>query len=89
MKIKDGMILRQVAGKYVAVPTGKAAENFNGLIRLNETGHDVWVGIENGLTVDEIAKKFTEDYEDVTFEYAKECVEKLVESLKKEGFVTE
>ena len=38
MKIKEGFILRKVGIQYVVAATGKASENFNGMLRLNESG---------------------------------------------------
>ena len=38
MKIKDGFILRNVAGNNVVVPIGQATIDFNGMIILNDTG---------------------------------------------------
>lgn len=38
MKIKEGFILRNVAGSYVVVPIGEATLDFNGMMSLNETG---------------------------------------------------
>ncbi len=37
MKIKDGFILRNVAGNNVVVPIGQATIDFNGMISLNDT----------------------------------------------------
>ena len=38
MKIKDGFMIREVAGSYVVVPVGKRADEFNGMVHWNETG---------------------------------------------------
>ena len=38
MKLKEGFILRKVGIQYVVAATGKASENFNGMMRLNESG---------------------------------------------------
>ena len=35
MKTKEGFILRKVGAQYVVAATGKASENFNGMMRLN------------------------------------------------------
>ncbi len=40
MKIKDGFLLRNVAGKNIVVPVG-AELNFSGMISLNDT---IYVG---------------------------------------------
>ena len=38
MKVKEGFVLRSVAGSNVVVPVGAASVDFNGMITLNETG---------------------------------------------------
>ena len=42
MKIKEGFILREVAGNYIVVAVGSAVKQFNGVITLNETGAFLW-----------------------------------------------
>lgn len=42
MKLKDGFILRKVGGQNVVVAIGKASLDFNGIIRLNDTGKFLW-----------------------------------------------
>ena len=38
MKLKDGFILRKVGRQYVVAATGEASKNFNGMIRMDESG---------------------------------------------------
>ena len=42
MKIKQGFMLREVAGNYVVVAVGEASKKFNGVINLNESGAFIW-----------------------------------------------
>ena len=46
MKIKKGFVLRDVAGRSVVVATGTAAKKFRGMIILNDTGKDIWQGLQ-------------------------------------------
>ena len=50
MKIKDGFILREVAGSFVVVAVGKRAGEFNGVINLNQTSAFMWRMLEKGAT---------------------------------------
>ena len=43
MKIKDGFVLEEVGGSYLAVAVGECAGNFNGMVRLNGTGAFLWL----------------------------------------------
>ena len=38
MKIKDGFVLRDIAGDTVVIATGEISKTFHGMIRLNSTG---------------------------------------------------
>lgn len=42
IKIKEGFLLRKVAGDHVVVPVGEAGKVFHGMIRLNDTGAFLW-----------------------------------------------
>ncbi len=57
MKLKDGFILRKVAGKYVVVATGEASRDFHGMVKLNETGRSIWQGLAEGKSADEITEE--------------------------------
>lgn len=57
MRIKDGFVMRKVAGKYVVVATGEASRSFHGMIKLNETGRCIWQGISEGKNQSEITEE--------------------------------
>lgn len=42
MKIKDGYMVREVAGSQIVVPVGERTVDFNGIITLNETAAFLW-----------------------------------------------
>ena len=87
MKIMDGLVLTEVADDFVVVPMGKAAEKLRGLIRMNKTGRDVWQGISDGLTVEQIADSLLEKYDGVTKEEALVSVQKSIDKLVAENIV--
>ena len=45
MKLKDGFILRQVAGEMIVIPSGDEL-NLNMMITLNDTGAFLWKLLE-------------------------------------------
>lgn len=57
MRIKDGFVMRKVAGKYVVVATGEASRGFHGMIKLNDTGRRIWQGILEGKNQSEITEE--------------------------------
>lgn len=63
MKIKDGYILREVAGNSVVVAVGKAALDFNGLITLNSSGVFIWRLLEKETGQDELLTAMLDKYE--------------------------
>lgn len=62
MKIKDGFILREVAGTFVIISAGDDNLDFKGVITVNEVGALIWRGIEAGKSKDEIIDKILSEY---------------------------
>lgn len=86
MKIKDGFVLREVAGQVMVIATGKASKDFHGMIRLNQTGKLVWQGVADGLSADEIAHRLTERYS-VDAEKAFLDVTNMIDQMEKAGIL--
>lgn len=63
MKIKDGFILREVAGNYIVVAVGSAVKQFNGVITLNETGAFLWKKLEGGCEEKDLLSALLDEYE--------------------------
>ena len=63
MRIKEGFVIREVAGQIMVIATGEASKDFHGLIKLNATGRDIWEGLQAGLSEDEIAGKLQDKYQ--------------------------
>ena len=69
MKIKNGFVLEEVGGSYLAVAVGDSAESFNGMVRLNGTGAFFWnLMKERDISVDELVDEVLKVYEGVTRE---------------------
>lgn len=89
MKIKNGFILRNVSEAYVVVATGEAAENFNSMITLNETGAFLWKLLsENDCTAETLVTKLLEEY-DVAKELAEKDVAAFISKLKEANLINE
>lgn len=86
MKIKNGFVLREVAGQYMVIATGEASKDFHGMIKLNDTGKEIWQGLQESLSVAEIAKRIQEKYE-IEYEKAVEDTENFVEKIREAGFL--
>jgi hypothetical protein len=87
MKLKNGFVLREVAGSTVVVPTD-AALNMNGMITLNETGKILWTALTDGADTDALVAALLAKYE-VDEATAREGVNAFVDGLRKHGFLEE
>lgn len=80
MKIKQGFLLREVAGSYLVVAVGEAVKEFKGIINLNETGAFLWRLAEKGTTKEEMLKELLNEY-DVDEKTAAEDIDKFTDKL--------
>lgn len=83
MKIKEGFILREVAGSYIVVAIGEAVKTYNGLITLNETSAFLWNVLVKGATEDELVNALLSEYEvekEDAVKGVKAFINKLVEA---------
>lgn len=85
-KIKDGFVLREVAGQAVVIAVGEASKSFHGMINLNETSRVIWQAVEQGLDVDAIAQKLVQDYE-VDMELAHRDAVSMLEQMESAGIL--
>ncbi len=86
MKIKDGFIIREVAGSYIVVAVGSAVKEFNGIINLNETGAFLWKILENGATKEELLEKLLGEY-DVDEKTARADIDAFIKKLQEAELV--
>ena len=85
MKLKDGFVLRTVAGETVVLPTGGAAD-FDMMITLNGTGKFLWEQLGNDVEEADLVKALLAEY-DVTEEVAAKSVAAFVARLKELDFL--
>lgn len=63
MKLKKDFIFRKIAGDNVVVPIGQQISEFNGLIKLNNSGAFLWNILKEGSSKEELVDKLQEEYE--------------------------
>jgi hypothetical protein len=85
MKLKDGFILRRVAGKTVVLPCDEALD-LNMMITLNDTGAFLWEKLQEETTQEALVAALLGEY-DVDEETAKASVAAFVEKLNANGFL--
>lgn len=57
MKVKQGFVLCQTDGKYVAVATGRLAKDFHGLITMNKSGKFLWEQLSEHISKQELTDR--------------------------------
>ena len=88
MRIKNGFLLREIAGTYVVVPVGERVIDFKGMMTLNEVGSFVWDKMQNECTFDEILVSILEEY-DVDADTAKADLESFIARVWHNGALEE
>ena len=63
MKIKNGFVLRNVCDVYMVIAIGPRAVEFNGMIKLNDTGAFLWQQLQQERTREELIAAMLEEYE--------------------------
>ena len=86
MKIKQGFMLRKVAGNPVVVAIGPAAETLRGIIKLNDSGAMMWEKLKAGAEKEDLIQALVEKYE-ISAEQAAADVDAFVASLQDIGCV--
>lgn len=88
MKIKDGYMIREVAGYNVVVPVGDAALDFNGMINLNETGALLWKTLADGAEEKDLVAALLAEY-DVPEDVAKSDVADFITKMREANLIDE
>ena len=85
MKLKDGFILRTVAGETVVLPAS-GVTNFDMMITLNDPGRFLWERLTVGAEEADLIKDLLAEY-DVSEELATQSVTTFVARLKELDFL--
>lgn len=86
MRIKEGFILRKLGAEYVAVAMGQARKDFNGLVRMNETGKFLWESLKEEKTRAELLEALMAEY-DADRNTVAEDLDEFLELLKGAGLL--
>lgn len=85
MKLKNGFVLREVAGQTVVLPAGGDLD-LNMMITLNETGKFLWKLLEEETAEEELVTALLQEY-DVDEATAHNAVKNFTATLKKYEFL--
>ena len=86
MKLKYDFSIQEVAGSYMAVAVGPSSEDFNGLVKMNATGKQIFLLLQQGKSEEEIVEALKTTY---TAEPGKieTAVKDFILSLRKKGLL--
>ena len=88
MKLKEGYILREVAGNFMVIPVGGDNRHLNKVINLNETGAFLWEKLGQDQTAEALADAMCREY-DIAQEIALSDVRDFLSLLQNNGFLCE
>lgn len=86
MRLKEGFLLRNVAGEYVVIPTGNSMVDFKAMISLNESGAFLWEQLLTDKTEQQLTESFLNEY-DVDEKTATEDIKEFVKLLEKNNLL--
>ena len=88
MKIKDGFVLEEVAGSYLAVAVGDRADSFSGMVRLNSTGAFLWnLMKDKDVSREELIEEVLKAYTDAPRELVEKDALAFEEKLRENGIL--
>ena len=63
MQVSKDYLLRTIAGETILIPSGAAAQKFNGLVTVNSLGAFIWDVLQSPTDLDGLVGRITEEYE--------------------------
>ncbi len=86
MKIKEGFMLREIAGQWVVVPLGSKAVEFNCILMLSGSGALLWETINKGADEDDLVKAILNVY-DIDEETARADVKEFIMQMEQNNLL--
>ena len=86
MKVQKDFALREIAGDYVIIPTGKTAAGSDGLITVNEVGADLWEMLQSDVSFEDLVCGILDIY-DVDETTAREDIQEFLDTLIRGGIL--
>lgn len=85
MKLKDGFILRKIAGRNVVIPDRENLD-LQVMISLNDTGCFLWERLAEDVTAQQLQEAMVAEY-DVSRERAQADVAAFIRQMEENGFL--
>lgn len=88
MKAVEGMVVREIAGETLLIPTGELTRQYNGLITVNEVSALIWKMLQEECTYEKLLQAVLDEFE-VEEETARQDLTELLEKLKNMNLLVE
>ncbi len=88
MKIKEGFVLKDVAGNKVVLPVGERQAELKGFITFNDVGADVFNMLDGTNSVEEIVNAIVNNY-NAPHDVVLADVNNLIEKMRAQGLIEE
>lgn len=86
MRVEKEFVLREIAGDYIIIPTGKTVLEFNGLVTVNEVGVLLWKMLQEEVTFEDLVKGVLAEY-DVDEATARADIQAFLDKLIENGIL--
>lgn len=81
LKTKPGFLLRRLGDESMVIAIGAASDQFNGMIRLNDTGAFYWEMLTQGATPDQLVAATLDKFDGVDEAAARQDVQEFLDSV--------
>ncbi len=82
MKLKDQLLLREVAGQFVIVPTGQRVQEVTSIVYISSSGAFLWDYMkDHDFQPEDLVDRIMEHYDGVTREQAAADVKQFLKTL--------
>ncbi|MEN6313049.1 MAG: PqqD family protein [Clostridiaceae bacterium] len=86
MKIKEGFMLREIAGSWIVVPLSNRVVELNGIMSLSESGALIWRKLEKGAEVKDLIDLIRSEY-NVDSNTAAADVDEFISAIGSKGLI--
>ena len=88
MKVKDQLVLREIAGQYVIVPVMERVKDVQSMVYISSSAAYLWQYMEGKeFTLDELVELILAKYKNVTKEKAQEDIIAFLQILAKNNIM--
>ena len=89
MRLNNDFLIHNTGNGEMLIPVGEETKKFHGVVKLNATGSEIVHLLENeDLTMEELLKRFYENYPDDDKEVIKNGVSEFINKLREINAIT-